>query len=282
MAAKSEDGTAGIPTLWTRPQRPRRDQPALSREQIVTEALALLDSDGIEALSMRKLGARLNAGATSLYTHVANKDELLALAVDQVFAELRLPEPTPEAAPEPGQEAAPEPGQEPSQATERPDSDPKVWRTAIEECAEGVRALILRHPWMVSVIGDVGMVYFGPSWMRLSEAFLALLESAGLSLIEANEAMGVVVGYTIGAATVEAAWLSALTKRGRDEQEWMDQLLPAVIEATKDHPRLHRLYTTAVSQEVEQGRDSAFLSGVRLILDGIEASWAARTAGRPD
>ncbi|MFJ9456546.1 TetR/AcrR family transcriptional regulator [Kitasatospora sp. NPDC101447] len=257
MAAKPEDGTSGIPTLWTRPQRPRREQPALSREQIVTEALALLDSDGIEALSMRKLGARLNAGATSLYTHVANKEELLALAVDQVFAELPLPE-----------------------TTATPGDDPKVWRTAVEGCAEGVRAVILRHPWMVSVIGDVGMVYFGPSWMRLSEAFLTLLETSGLDLADANEAMGVVIGYTIGAATVEAAWLSALAKRGREEQEWMEQLLPAVVEATKEHPRLHRLYTTQVDQEIAAGRDTAFLSGVRLILDGIEASWAARSADR--
>ncbi|MEU9042555.1 MULTISPECIES: TetR/AcrR family transcriptional regulator [unclassified Kitasatospora] len=256
MAAKPEDGSSGIPTLWTRPQRPRREQPALSREQIVTEAVALLDSDGIEALSMRKLGARLNAGATSLYTHVTNKDELVALAVDHVFAELPLPE------------------------TTGPEGGAKVWRAAIEECAEGVRAVILRHPWMVSVLGDVGMVYFGPSWMRLSEAFLTLLETSGLELVDANEAMGVVIGYTIGSATVEAAWLSALAKRGRKEQEWMDQLLPAVIEATKDHPRLNRLYTTHAYEEVEGGRDSAFLSGVRLILDGIEASWAARSTDR--
>ncbi|MFE6049598.1 TetR/AcrR family transcriptional regulator [Kitasatospora sp. NPDC056446] len=256
MAAKSEDGTAGIPSLWTRPQRPRREQPALSREQIVAEALALLDSDGIEALSMRKLGARLNAGATSLYTHVANKDELLALVVDQVFSELPLP------------------------TTDAAGGDPKVWRAAIEECAESLRDVILRHPWMVSVIGDVGMVYFGPSWMRLSEAFLALLESSGLDLAEANEAMGVVIGYTIGTATVEAAWLSALAKRGRDEQEWMDQLLPAVVEATKDHPRLHRLYTTEVDREIAAGRGTAFSNGVRMILDGIEAAWAAQTAQR--
>ncbi|GHF28265.1 TetR family transcriptional regulator [Kitasatospora xanthocidica] len=256
MTAKSEDGTSGIPSLWTRPQRPRRDQPALSREQIVTEALALLDSDGIDALSMRKLGARLNAGATSLYTHVTNKEELLALAVDQVFSELPLPEAT------------------------GTTGDPEVWRAAIEECAEGVRALILRHPWMVSVLGDVGMVYFGPSWMRLSEAFLTLLETSGLDLATANEAMGVVMGYTIGAATVEAAWLSALAKRGRQEQEWMDQLLPSVVEATKGHPRLHRLYTTQVGREVEPDRNSHFLSGVRVILDGIEASWAARTSDR--
>ncbi|MFD5461398.1 TetR/AcrR family transcriptional regulator [Kitasatospora sp. NPDC127059] len=254
MTAKSEDDTpperrAGaqpdFPSPWNRPQK-RRTQPALSREQIVAEAVALLDSDGIEALSMRKLGARLNAGATSLYTHVANKDELLALVVDHIFGGLPL-------------------------ARAEGAEDPKVWRAAVIESTEAMRAAVVRHPWMVSVIGDVGMVYLGPNWMRLSEAMLVLMETAGFELGEANDVMGIIMGYTIGTATVEAAWLSALTKSGQDEQEFMDRLLPAVTEATRSHPRLHALYTTQVPDEVEAGRDSSFRRGIDLILDGIEA-----------
>ncbi|MFE7593917.1 TetR/AcrR family transcriptional regulator C-terminal domain-containing protein [Kitasatospora sp. NPDC057512] len=251
MAARTEDGTTpGIPMPWNRPQR-RREQPALSREQIVAEAFALLDSGGIEALSMRKLAARLNAGATSLYTHVANKDELLALVVDQVFGTL----------PRPGAEGC---------------EEPKVWRAKIMECAESMRAAIIRHPWMVGVIGDVGMIYLGPNWMRLSETLLGVLETAGFEIVEANDAMSAVMGYTIGTACVEASWLSALARSGQDEQEWMNQLLPAVMEATKEFPRLYRLYTAAVPNEVSAGRDSTFARGVNVILDGIEAAMAAR------
>lgn len=61
MAAKNANP---IPSVWARKQR-EPDQPALSRAAIVREAVVMLDADGIEALSMRKLGARLNAGATS-------------------------------------------------------------------------------------------------------------------------------------------------------------------------------------------------------------------------
>src|SRR6478752_6860169 len=82
--------TNPIPSVWAR-QQPAPDQPALSRKAIVREAIAMLDADGIEALSMRKLGARLNAGATSLYRHVATKDELMELAVDEVAAEITVP-----------------------------------------------------------------------------------------------------------------------------------------------------------------------------------------------
>ncbi|WP_078910941.1 TetR/AcrR family transcriptional regulator [Streptomyces sp. NRRL WC-3742] len=236
-----------ITNPWARPQRARRDQPVLSREQIVQEALALLDTDGIEALSMRKLGARLNAGATSLYTHVANKDELLALVVDAVFGELPLPDPA---------------GAE----------DPAVWRKALEDIAESLRACILRHPWMVSVMGDVGMIYFGPSWMRLGEAGLALMETAGFEAHDANDAMSVLFGFVIGTATVEAAWLSALAKSGREEEQWVSEVMPTVVEATKDFPRLHRLYTKHMPESLDTGRDSGFTKGVRLVLDGLEAS----------
>ncbi|MFJ3214818.1 TetR/AcrR family transcriptional regulator [Kitasatospora sp. NPDC086801] len=243
MTARSK-GVPGAP--WSRPERPRREQPALSRTQIVAEALAILDGDGIEALSMRKLGARLNAGATSMYTHVANKDELLALVVDEVFGEIRILATT--------------------------DADPADWRTTIAECAEGVRQVVLRHPWMVSVIGDLGLVYFGPNWMRLSEAILTFLEAAGFTLVEANDAMGALFGYVIGTASAEASWLSALARQGWDEQGRMDELVPAVIEASRDFPRLHRLYTTEVPGATDGDRDSSFTNGVRLILAGIEAT----------
>src|SRR4029077_18697876 len=79
--------TTRIPSVWARD----REQPALSRAAIVREAIAILDAEGIEALSMRKLGARLNAGATSLYRHVASKDELMELALDAVAAEIAVP-----------------------------------------------------------------------------------------------------------------------------------------------------------------------------------------------
>ncbi len=78
-------------SVWTRETKPRRAQQGLSREQIVRATVELLDAEGMEALSMRKLGAKLGAGATSLYWHVANKNELLELAMDEVFGAVRIP-----------------------------------------------------------------------------------------------------------------------------------------------------------------------------------------------
>ena len=58
------------PSVWLRP--PREQRSALTRDRIVAEALRILDEEGAEALSMRKLAAALGVGTTSLYWHVAN------------------------------------------------------------------------------------------------------------------------------------------------------------------------------------------------------------------
>ena len=138
-----------ITSVWTRPRR-GPEQPSLSREQIVAEAVLLLDLEGIEALSMRKLGTRLGAGATSLYRHVASKDELIELVVDEVYGELELPEA----------------------------ADPADWRTSVATGAHSLRAMALRHPWVATVLGHVGLVHLGPNVMRMSERMLGQFEAA--------------------------------------------------------------------------------------------------------
>ncbi|WP_060714087.1 TetR family transcriptional regulator [Pseudonocardia sp. HH130629-09] len=96
----------------------------LSREQIVCAAIELLDADGVDGLSMRQLGSRLGSGATSVYWHVGNKDNLVALAADAVFGEVDLPDPA-------------EIG----------------WRDAIVASSHGLRNVILRHRWLIPVLG---------------------------------------------------------------------------------------------------------------------------------
>src|SRR3954464_1587708 len=65
----------------------------LSRERILDTALAIVDEEGFEALSMRKLGQALGFEAMSLYNHVANKDDLLDGILDLVLAESEPPAP---------------------------------------------------------------------------------------------------------------------------------------------------------------------------------------------
>ncbi|MFJ8232739.1 TetR/AcrR family transcriptional regulator C-terminal domain-containing protein [Streptomyces sp. NPDC094448] len=245
-AAKAAGQTAdeGFPSVWTRPPRRRREQPALSRDQIVAEALALLDSDGIEALSMRKLGARLKAGATSMYSHVANKEELIELVVDEVFGEIDVPEP----------------------------AGPDDWRPALERLAHSFRDAILRHPWMASVLGEVGMSYLGPNMMRLSDRVLGIFEAAGCDDVEAADTYSsTLIAFVLGTALTEAAYLTTLARSGRTEEEWAAGVRPAMVAAAEQFPRLRKRYAILAdgAQEVESTRGSAFDQGLACVIDGI-------------
>lgn len=230
-----------FPSVWTRP-RAGREQPALSREQIVAEALRLLDEEGIDALSMRKLGGRLGAGATSLYRHVANKDELIELAVDEIYGEIEVP-------------ASP---------------DPANWRADTARCAHSLRATILRHPWLASVLGELGMSYLGPNWMRASEAMLNLLTTARFPADEADRALSTLVAYVTGMATSEAAWLNVLARSGQDEQTAVERLWPAAEKAAQDYPLLREGYAEQRGTDPRAAREEGFRYGLDRVLDGLE------------
>jgi AcrR family transcriptional regulator len=89
--------TGDLPVPAWKPTRPApRTRPQLSREVIVDTAVRLLDADGLDGVSMRRVAEVLGTGPASLYAHVANKDELLELLHDRVIGEIEVPAPDPE------------------------------------------------------------------------------------------------------------------------------------------------------------------------------------------
>jgi len=85
------------PPWWRRKAEPAaRDKRPLTRELIVDAALVLLERDGLQGLSMRRLAQELGSGAASLYWHVGDKEELLSLLLDRIVGEAQVPEPDPE------------------------------------------------------------------------------------------------------------------------------------------------------------------------------------------
>ncbi|MEV0534962.1 TetR/AcrR family transcriptional regulator C-terminal domain-containing protein [Kitasatospora sp. NPDC050463] len=233
MAAKANP----IPSVWARQQR-ETEQPALSRAAIVREAVAVLDADGIEALSMRKLGARLNAGATSLYRHVATKDELMELAVDEVFGEMVAP------------------------LADGPD-----WRAAVTAAAESFRATTLRHRWLASVIGQAGLAYLGPNLMTYSERMAALFAAAGFP--EPSRAIDAVLSYAIGMSTTEAAWLTTVARSGQTEADFIAGLMPTAQAAVSGSEHLASAYDAVVGVDPQGLRDTKFRYGLDVMLDGL-------------
>ncbi|MDQ0961926.1 AcrR family transcriptional regulator [Streptomyces sp. B4I13] len=244
MAAETKNSRP-VPSVWARGRR-EPDQPALSRDAIVREAVAMLDADGIEALSMRKLGARLNAGATSLYRHVATKDELMELAVDEVAAEIHVPSADGSAGP-----------------------DGPDWRAVVAEAAGSFRATALRHPWLASVLGQAGLAYLGPNLMAFSERLAALFTAAGFA--EPGRVIEPVLSYVIGVSTTEAAWLTTVARSGETEADFVARLMPAAQQAAAPYAHLAAEYAASAAESADPAalREGKFAYGLDVVLDGL-------------
>ncbi len=235
-----------LSSVWTRPQRPRSGQPALSREQIVNAALELLDAEGPDGLSMRRLGAKLGSGATSIYWHVANKDELLDLVIDAIMGEIEIPEP-----------------------------GAGDWRTSVGALAVGMRTMILRHPWVTRTFGT--RPNMGPNSMRLSDRALAVLQAAGFEGQEVGLAANLLTSYAIGTATTEAAWQKVTATTGMTSED----LVRAVDEFQRDNAGKYPSYEkwwaeNQKSFDFDHVYEQNFVFGLDRLLDGLE-SWLERT-----
>ena len=111
--------------------------------------MRVLDAEGLDALSMRRIADELDTGAASLYWHVGSKDGLLDLVFDRVIGEQR-----------------------------RAGPGPRRWREQLKEVARTCAATILRHRDIVRI--SIGRIPMGPNAMRYSERVLAILRAGGV------------------------------------------------------------------------------------------------------
>ena len=236
-------------SVWAREAARRREvrgnPSGLSREQIVREAVALLDAEGADALSMRRLAARLGSGATSLYWYVANKDELLELAVDEVYGEI-------------------------TRILDLPGGEPAHWRELASRYAYGMRDMILRHPWLAQQIGSRPAI--GPNALAAAERMVEAFEAAGFSGRDLDYAVSAVAAYTLGTALPEVAWRNGMAKLNMAEREWAEKVREEIERAAEHAPGLRAKMTEWMAQEdASVARRVAFDFGLVSLLDGLEA-----------
>jgi AcrR family transcriptional regulator len=128
--------------------------------------MAMADTNGIEALTMRKLAEVLGVEAMSLYNHVANKDDLLDGMVEAVFGEIDVPE------------------------------TGANWKAPMRQRALDVRATLLRHPWAIGLMESRAQP--GPATLRHHDAVLGILRNAGFSIEAAGHAYSILDSYIYG------------------------------------------------------------------------------------
>jgi AcrR family transcriptional regulator len=218
----------------------------LTREQIVKAAVELLDAEGLEGLNMRALGRRLGSAATAVYWHVGSKENLIALAGDQAWNEITLPDPT---------------------TTD--------WRTAVTRMANDLYAMVIRHPWVVQALGSY--VVYGPGKARHDDHSLAIYEAAGFTGERADLAMTTVFTFVLGNAIGPAAAAALARKLGRgggNATELLRDRLAGAREVAARFPRLRaRLDTAAAGYGAAP--EHSFEFGLQAVLDGLEAQLVA-------
>ena len=240
--AAASGGTAG--SLWFDPpveDQDRRRQ--LTRERVVTEALAVIAHDGVQALTMRRLAARLGVVPGALYHPVRNKQQLQDLVLDGVLAEVDL------------------------------DLDPDLgWTEQLKLLAHRLRQVLEAHPGVAGILKTRDPL--GPNSLALAEAFLGPLQMAGFGDREAGLAFFLLVDYTIGFA-VGGTSTSVNEQRVRDPAT-RTQLHQFFRSLPPDRfPTL-----VALGEHVwVDNRDERFTAGLQVLVDGLEHS--RNTSHRP-
>jgi AcrR family transcriptional regulator len=209
----------------------------LNRERVLRAAVKLADREGIEALSMRRVGTELGVEAMSLYNHIANKEDLLDGMLDVVLAEI----------------------------------DPLIddesdWRRVFSERALSARRALLRHPWASSVL--VTRVNPSPQMLAYMDSMIGIVRRAGFSLDLTHHAMHALGSRSMGFAQE----LFQETADSDTDPETMELMIKQMAEqfpyaaeiATKVRHDDATVVGTGCDDEFE------FEFGLNLILDGLE------------
>lgn len=240
VAAPSRPVRAARPAAAARPGGPSDAssvQAALTLGRIVGAAVTVAETEGLAAVSMRRVAAELGVATMSLYRHVADKDDLLTRMMDSVMAEHPLPADPPEG-----------------------------WREAIELAARQLWDLFRRHPWLAPAL-SVTRPQMITSALPYSEWMLATLHAHGLDLQSAFTAHLTLLNYARGIAVNLEAEREAEAHSGLDSEEWMDTQEPALLTilGTGRFPALSRLATAGYDLDL----DALFEFGLQCLLDGL-------------
>ncbi|MEU5195516.1 TetR/AcrR family transcriptional regulator [Streptomyces scabiei] len=258
-AARTAGGTAGgtetsgsgdiVRTqqlLWDTGPRPSRGpKPGLTLDRIVQAAVRVADTEGLHALSMRRVATELGTGTMSLYRYVPGKGELLDLMLDRV---------------------------------QRPSENPADlgdggWRSALEALGRATLALYRRHPWLLQV--NQSRPVLGPSALDGMEKVLSRIKSMGLTDPELVSAIIAVDSYVVGAARTQLYEQEAEHRTGLTDAEFWQAQAPVLeqLMLSGRYPLLAGLSEDAFGAEFDH-----FEFGLQCVLDGLETLVTRRRA----
>jgi AcrR family transcriptional regulator len=217
---------------------------SLTRESIARAAIAIADEEGLDAVSMRRVAARLDVGTMSLYHYVATKSDLFTVVADAIMAGMLIP----------------------------PGEVPAGWREGLTELARRARTLFERHAWVLASWHRSERATPGASFLGHVDQTLAVMADLEcLSFAERLHLSGLVDEYVIGHVTMAAA---AADWEPGDAQTWF---VTALADEGSSYPHL----AAALAAGLPEPGEDDFEAGLQVVLDGIEAYVARRRACGP-
>jgi len=233
-----DGGDTVQPSLWERLERPApAPRATLTPQRIAAAAVSLADSEGIDAVTMRRLATDLGVAPMAAYRYVGGKDELLELMVDFVYGELTLPD------------------------------DAAGWRTTMRTLALHNRAVLLKHTWMARA----AVLALTPNQLAVPERVLTALDGLGMDVDTTMAVFRTVTAYVDGAVAAEIGLLRLMRDRGwSDTHESRTGLAPRMnwLMGTGRYPAYQRYIHEATRKDDQQWQ---FETGLDCVLDGIAA-----------
>ncbi len=203
----------------------------LTRERIVEAALRILDEEGLEAVTMRRVGRELGVEAMSLYNHVEDKEAILEGVTELVMSEFAFPEPSGE------------------------------WVETARKGARAWRDLFRKHPNVIQLMAERKHPLTSVGALLPMEAALQILRSAGLSDQETVQAFRALGGYLMGSVILESGGMIAGSETGPSPEELAKMLPPDEL------PNFISLLPLLHECDLEE----TFEFGLDLILEGLKA-----------
>lgn len=219
--------------------RRRQDREPLTRERIVAVALRLMDEEGLEAVTMRRIGRELGVEAMSLYNHVRDKEEILEGVVEEVMSEFEFPE------------------DERGEWTEQGKAAARAWR-----------ALLKAHPNVITLMSEQRKPMTSLRALWPTERAIGILRASGLSDDEAVKTFRAFGGYIQGFVMAEIANMYG----GETVQAPARDATPD--ELRQDLPNL----AAAAPYLTHCDFDEAFEYGLDLMIRGVRSKVGAEAA----
>ena len=209
----------------------------LSRERIVQAALEIADSQGLDALSLRGVAARLGVTPMPLYRHVANGDELVDLVVEALL-----------------------------EREGRPEDLPREWDALLETIAWRTRTTLLRHPAVYDALRRRALTT--TSAMHGMEALLESFDRAGLSASDAVAAYTAVLMPVLGNVALVHGRAATLAAEGRSEREERARITDQLVTLDASEYPLLAQHGGEFARLLD---DDVFEWGLSVVLDGLRA-----------